>query len=231
MRVYPFDHARVWTRDFIDLDDSWRSPLNPLEFAWPHSTTPRDPEGDVGTLGAHEAAQLNADGSLWAKVADFRGTSYWTAERVQHTITEVGVVAPADALDADPGPTLDERKAAKLEAITQACAVSIVSGFTSNALGADNFYPSGPTDQVNLTASVAASREPGLPDTWRAPFYCRDAAGNWARVPHTAAQIQRVGMDGYNTIIAKMAVKDALEVQIMNATTAEEVDALQWPAT
>ena len=37
---------------------------------------------------------------------------YWTSDRVRHEITDIGVVPPDGALDADPGPTVAELWAA-----------------------------------------------------------------------------------------------------------------------
>lgn len=58
-------------------------------------------------LKENEAARslgldLNDD---WEVVADFRGLTYWLADRTCTTITEVGITPPTGYLTADPGPT------------------------------------------------------------------------------------------------------------------------------
>lgn len=65
-------------------------------------------------LGPNEAARsLGFDPTAeWEVVPDWRGFSYWTAERQHVTIDAVGVVPPADALESDPGPTPAEQWAA-----------------------------------------------------------------------------------------------------------------------
>jgi hypothetical protein len=70
-------------------------------------------------LSDHQAAQWT--GTEWTVIADFRGFSYWLADRSQHTISEVAVKPPAAYLEADPGPSADEiaeadKKAVKEEA-------------------------------------------------------------------------------------------------------------------
>lgn len=57
-------------------------------------------------LGPNQAAQRVDD--AWVLIPDFRGREYWTADRIKHVIVEAGIELPADALDADPGPTAAE---------------------------------------------------------------------------------------------------------------------------
>lgn len=94
----------------------------------PADTDPRHPELTMpppygATLvepperGAHQAAQLQADGS-WLLVADWRGYEYWTADRVKHVIVDHSVLPPQDALSTDPGPT-PEQVLATLTAVVQ----------------------------------------------------------------------------------------------------------------
>lgn len=50
-------------------------------------------------------------GAAWELVADQRGTEYWLPDGSHHTITEIGVERPPEALDAPPPPSLDARRA------------------------------------------------------------------------------------------------------------------------
>ena len=77
-------------------------------------------------------------------------------------------------------------------------------------------------------ASVSASREPGLAESWRAPFWCQDPSGAWSYQLHTAEQIRQVGMDGYHATLAKLQRKGQLEAQIAAAQTLAEVQAITW---
>lgn len=101
-QVYQLDDAGVWT--------GYKSPARPDPRVEGRYLIPRGCV-DVAPpdLAEHQAAQFS-DGT-WSVVADWRGYVYWTSDRVQHEITEIGVVPPADALDADPGPSFDDNKA------------------------------------------------------------------------------------------------------------------------
>lgn len=220
--VHTFDHEGLSTGP-LELDDSylvpfthdqWTSPVNSVQFA-PPATGPR------------EIAKINPDHTAWEVIPYWKGHVYWLADRSRHEITEAGVEPPAGALVEDPGPSLADIKAAKVSEITAACEAVIVSGFVSDALGVPHGYPCKLTDQANLMASVNASREIVDPD-WRAPFWCQDITGNWDYQLHTAEQIRKVGMDGYNATLVKLQRKGVLEAQIHAAETAEAVAAISW---
>jgi hypothetical protein len=106
---------------------------------------------------------------------------------------------------------------------------AIIGGFSSSALGSAHLYPSGQTDQLNLTASVVASMLPGVPSTFTTLFYC--ATGTpavWAFTPHTAAQIQQVGVDAKAWIQSQQATHATLGAEVMAATTVAAVQAVVW---
>ena len=116
----------------------------------------------------------------------------------------------------------------QIKMISAGCATTIVSGFTSSALGAAYTYPSKPTDQANLNANVVSSILPGLPTTWATEQLCADSNGVWAYRLHTAAQIQQAGVDGKAAILACLLKNDNLRSQIMACTTEAEVAAITW---
>lgn len=127
----------------------------------------------------------------------------------------------AGLLIAAPAPTaaqlLVNAQAVRLSVLSAACAAQIYAGFVSSALGAAYTYPAKDKDQSNLVASVTASLVPGIPTGWTTSFWCVDAAGIWAFRPHTAAQIQKAGLDG------KAAIETALQ---KNGTLANQVSAI-----
>lgn len=123
---------------------------------------------------------------------------------------------------------LAEVQARKVASLRAACVATITGGFGSTALGAPHTYPSGMTDQANLIGSVTASLLPGLAADWTTPFWCADAGGVWAFLPHTPAQIQRVGADGKAMVVAAQARLGALVAAIAAATTADQVAAITW---
>jgi hypothetical protein len=123
---------------------------------------------------------------------------------------------------------LAQAQAAASKTVRAACAVAITGGFPSSALGSAHTYPSGATDQANLSAAVLASLMPGLDSAWTTPQACCDSGGVWAYVPHTAAQIQQVGVDCKTAIQACLARNADLQTQITAATTVEAVQAIVW---
>ena len=122
--------------------------------------------------------------------------------------------------------TLDATRAAKVAEISQACATSIVAGFTSTALGAEHTYPAKATDQTNLAGSIIDSLLAGAGE-WVTPFWCADVDGAWDFRLHTAAQIQQVGRDGKAAILAAMGKNEAMRAQIMQSSIAQ-IDEIHW---
>ena len=126
--------------------------------------------------------------------------------------------------------------ASKLAALDIGCKAAIYAGFSSSALGAKYIYPAKDTDQSNLQASVLASMYSNLPTDWTTPFWCADESGAWAMRPHTAAQIQQVGIDGKSAIIGAIQRKAELQAALMAVDlqapdAAEQLEAITWPAT
>lgn len=102
-RIYQLDDAGIWTGH---VPIARPDPRVEGRYLIPRGCVESEPPA----LADHEAAQY-VDGT-WTVVADWRGHEYWTADRVRHVITEIGVAPPDGALDADPGPTDAERWAA-----------------------------------------------------------------------------------------------------------------------
>lgn len=127
-----------------------------------------------------------------------------------------------------PSKSLDEEKADKVTELTAACSAEIVGGYVSNALGTSHTYPSKPTDQANMTASVVSSLLPGLSSNWETMFWCADSNGNWAFVSHTTSQIQQAGSDGKAFIQTQQAKLEGLKQQVSAATAVADVQAITW---
>ena len=119
-------------------------------------------------------------------------------------------------------------KAAKLTALTAACAAEIVDGYQSSALGSDHTYPAKPTDQINMLGSVTASLLPGLAADWTTPFWCADATGTWSFQMHTAAQIQAAGADGKAAVATAQTKLATLSAQTSAAKAQSDLDAIAW---
>ncbi|PPE78332.1 hypothetical protein C3941_19845 [Kaistia algarum] len=127
-------------------------------------------------------------------------------------------------------PPLDTLRAAKLYDLSASCAAEIMGGYTSSALGSPHLYPSRPTDQSNMQASVIRSLLPGLAPDWMTPFWCADGAGEWSRRDHSAAQIQQAGQDGVTAVLAAQDKLAALSAEVAVAATAEAIAAVIWTA-
>lgn len=209
----------------IELDDSYRIPFTTDQWSRPYGSVDFAPP----PTGPREIARINEERTAWDVIPDWRGHTYWTAHRESVTIKDAGETPPEGALDADPGPSLEDLKTSRIRILSDACAAAIVDGFISDALGLPHGYPCKLTDQANLQASVSMAREVADTDPeWRAPFWCQDITGNWDYRLHTAEQIRKVGMDGYMATLGKLQRKGQLEAQIMAAQTPEEVKAVVW---
>jgi hypothetical protein len=139
-----------------------------------------------------------------------------------------GWTAP-DGVPTPPGaPSLADVQAAQIATLRAACEAEIVGGYLSSALGDPHSYPSMVLDQQNMIASVTASLLPGLAADWFTPFWCKNAAGDWAFARHTAAQIQQAGKDGKAAVVAAQARLAVLSAQVAAAETAEAVRAITW---
>lgn len=123
---------------------------------------------------------------------------------------------------------LADAKTSKANEISSACAAHIISGFSSSALGAVHTYPSKATDQQNLNGSVVASLLPSNPPDWITLFWCADSSGAWALREHTAPQIQQVGKDAKDAVLAAIVKNGTLQLQIEAADTVENVYLIVW---
>lgn len=118
-------------------------------------------------------------------------------------------------------------KRVKSSKIREACRADILNGFVSYALGEEFFYPYTLIDQQNLNNALVLSSIETNP-TWLTQAWCRDVAGNWTFANHTAAQIQKVGVDGRAHFEAKTVKNANLQAQIVSTTTQEEIDLIVW---
>ena len=128
-----------------------------------------------------------------------------------------------DAID-----LLAQAKQAQINKINNACAMLITGSFQSTALGKEYRYPSQQSDQANLTANVLSSIYPNLPPTWTTQQLCCDANGKWAYLPHSAAQIQKVGLDAKQHIMSCLGKKSNLQAQIEVAKDIATVQSINW---
>ncbi|MEJ1358359.1 MAG: hypothetical protein RPU91_07660 [Candidatus Sedimenticola sp. (ex Thyasira tokunagai)] len=153
--------------------------------------------------------QVDVYSDGWALVADHRGQEYYLADGSHHTITEIGIEPPADALAQRPETLqLADAKAAKLQELKQACNDAIRAGITSDGLGSAHFYETEKdVDQINLIGAGMAGVD--------IHYTCTEVAtGNKAQRPHTATQIKQVFMEGAAEKVRLLGVLYTLTAQL-----------------
>ncbi|KAF3997556.1 DUF4376 domain-containing protein [Glaciimonas immobilis] len=177
--------------------------------------------------------QISAGISCWVKFNAFSGYVQFLATsndpelHGQQIYSECiagkwgAILLPTDAQ------LLAAAQSTQIALLSTACQTAITAGFTSSALGTAYTYPSKPTDQANLSASVVSSLIPGNASGWTTPLWCV-SAGAWAMVPHTATQTQVVGQDCKVVVLAFMAKNLTLAGQVMAATTVAAVKSVVW---
>lgn len=225
MKIYNYHPI---TNEFLSESIADVSPLEKDNFIIPASaTTVAKP-----LIKANETALFSVVSGTWSIVPDFRGQT-WFDKATGSPVKIETLGTPAVNLAATYTPPaaklLADAQTDKLTALSAACSAQIYAGFVSSALGAAYNYPAKDKDQSNLVSSVTASLVPGIPAGWTTSFWCVDAAGVWAFRAHTAAQIQKAGLDGKAAIETALMKNGMLAAQVMapNASIAS-VQAIVW---
>lgn len=123
---------------------------------------------------------------------------------------------------------IDAIRKKKSKEIKSNCSIQIISGFSSTALGSEHHYPSDATDQLNLSATVQRASLSDVTSTDTFPFLCKDSNDIWDYRMHTQAQMETLGADAYNFILAARVKNAQLQAQIQSATTVEAINSIQW---
>lgn len=115
---------------------------------------------------------------------------------------------------------LADAKVLKTEKINQACEKSIISGFTSTALGTVHTYQSDRDDQINLMGLVTSEKDDLLK--------CKkeSALAEWK--PHTIAQLKKVFTAGATHKKTQLIKASTLKSQINNMLTVKEINEVIW---
>lgn len=133
-------------------------------------------------------------------------------------------------VDIDLDTKLKETKEKKISDINSLCDKAIINGFTSEALGSKHFYYSTLEEQSTLNSLINL----GVDNQFKAQkiTLVDGIETKEARKPylHTIDQLRAVLADGFTHIATQVAKKDALKIQINNATTVEELEAISWEA-
>jgi hypothetical protein len=125
--------------------------------------------------------------------------------------------------------TLAQAQAQAVAALRLVAETTGAAGFTSSALGSPYTYPSSEADNLNLNGSITASLLPTAAVAgWTTDYLCTDSTGNAALRPHTAAQIQQVGIDAKAFETGIVAHLEAQLAQVAAATTIAAAEAVTW---
>lgn len=218
--VYTWDDAGVYSGPLL-LDESYADPLDNAVLNAPRNSTPVWPPD----VGKREAARINGDFRTWSVVPDWRGFSYWRADRTQVTIRDLGVVPEEGWLEQDPGPGIDEAKVAKHAVLREGYEAAIEADVTYTSMaGVTQVYQADQAFSVaNLSQMILAFQaSQAVPDG----FYW--VARDNTKVPFTYGDLlglaQAIGASGF----AAYAHWQDCKALVDAAETVEEVEAVAW---
>lgn len=201
-----------------------QSPLEPGVFLIPGGCVLVPPPRDVP-----DSKAACWTGEAWELLDYFNGLIvYNTANREPLTLTGVGTI-PSGYTTKKPGPDqiwkagrwvndlntqLTKLYVQKLAEINDGCAGTIVSGFTSNALGEPHHYDSALEDQVNLNSMILS----GLDELCA----CTDALGEKNFRPHSLEHLTVVGQ--HLVLHKRQALQQALHLKARLAQAVDRKD-------
>lgn len=84
------------TKEYIGSSEADRSPLEEDVYLIPAYAT------DIKPPSVNENQKPVFNNGQWSIVADYRGTEYWLSDGSKHTITELGVELPSNAIVNEP---------------------------------------------------------------------------------------------------------------------------------
>lgn len=114
------------------------------------------------------------------------------------------------------------------QVLAQECRARIEMGIDSDITGTMYHYPTTELDQHNLMGTTIKSQiggaglEPYL-------FSGRGPDGVWIRAPHTASEIQALGVLVATHVLDHILTLDALRLAVTQANTIEAINAVVWP--
>ncbi|MEE9357455.1 DUF4376 domain-containing protein [Candidatus Vondammii sp. HM_W22] len=180
-------------------------------------------------LGAG-ANQVDVYSEGWQLAADHRGHEYYLADGSHHTITEIGIEPPAEALTQLPVTVrLFDAKAEKLRALKEACSNAIRAGIYSDALGSSHHYDTDKEiDQINLVGAGLAGVD--------ILYTCTEvSSGIKAQRLHTAAHINQVFKEAaaekvrlLGVLYERAAQLEAVEITTTIEVAQAEIETITW---
>lgn len=97
---------------------------------------------------------------------------------------------------------------------------SLLTSFSSNALGETHFYDSSPEDQLNLIALVVA----GISGYFR----CYKENELKQNIPHTKEQLNQVFKDGLEYKANMISICGKLKAHLLTLKSKEEIERVRW---
>lgn len=128
----------------------------------------------------------------------------------------------------EPEFSLDDLKKSKTATINTECNKAIVSGFKCSALGEEYFYYSTLEEQTTLNSLINLGFDSNFKAQKISLVEGVEIKGERKQYPHTLAQLREILIAGATHIKAQIDKKDLLEIQINNATTAAELELINW---
>lgn len=141
-----------------------------------------------------------------------------------HLITSEMVEVTKEEFDLLLKENIVDLKNIKKQDINAICEAEIIGGFKSEALGSEHIYQSTEADQTNLMAMIVADED----DYFKCGVEDENGVITWSYEMHTVAQFKQVHKEGKDLIKNLLMKAQALKVAVADATTVEEVEAIQW---
>jgi hypothetical protein len=121
------------------------------------------------------------------------------------------------------------RKAGEWVADTQVSAGALVEDAAGDIYQCVVAGPTGATVPTWPTEAGQIVNDGGAQwQLWSTPFWCANAAGEWAWMQHTAQQIMQVGEDATTFVLAQQSQNASLQAQILAAESPAAVQAIVW---
>ena len=209
MIVYKYDEK---TGVYASNVQAQESPREPGVYLIPAMATDVMPPA----TGKNECAVFKS--GTWVIKPDYRGATYWLHDGSEHSITEINVVPPADALFEKPiiPPTFEEAKAAKLAEINAACD-SILNAATAT-------YPA--SEVLTFDQQTAEAQTYQADNATSVPLLSALATSRKITLPELVQRVL-VKHDAFSALSGSIiGQRQALEDVLNTLTTVESVQAL-----
>ena len=119
---------------------------------------------------------------------------------------------------------IDGLRTVKYEEINNACATEIISGFSSDALGATYKYDSDIVDQINIQQATESIR-----DTQNTVLYkVTNSEGVKEFYSHTYQQLKKAMDDGVTSKLNALARCASIKSSIATTESIDQLNAIHW---